>query len=233
MAIRLETALSGLTTIGVLGIAAALLIRQLNGEPNNRADRPSSTLTYVDSWQRIVDAGVVTGTLSAPIKVIEFGDLECPYCQKFHSLLGELRAELKDELAFVFVHFPLPNHRFAAPAAEAVECAGQQGRAAKYIDAIFGMQDSLGARPWTRFAQDAGVIDTIEFKSCMSDTTTAARVVAGRTFAQELAVLGTPTVLVNGWRFPGMPSPTDFRRVIRDLVAGVTPAVELVGHGGK
>jgi protein-disulfide isomerase len=45
------------------------------------------------------------------------------------------------------VHFPLPMHRFAEPAARVAECAGDQGRFEAMYDLLFEQQDKFGSKP--------------------------------------------------------------------------------------
>lgn len=71
----------------------------------------------------------MTHRLAARVTLLEYGDFECPFCQAAHPVVEEVRRRLRDQLRFVYRHFPLANvHPHAEAAAEAAEAAGAQGR---------------------------------------------------------------------------------------------------------
>jgi hypothetical protein len=75
-----------------------------------------------------------------------------------------VRARYPKDVGLFFVHFPLPMHRFARPAARATECAGLQGKFGQMVDAVYNKQDSLGLKSWSDYGRDAGVADTVAFR---------------------------------------------------------------------
>jgi protein-disulfide isomerase len=110
-------------------------------------------------------------------------------------------------LTVVFRNLPLTRlHPFAHPAAVAAVCAAMQSQFAQYHDFLFRHQDSLGTLKWTRVAAGAGVKDTAEFTRCLVSSDADAILRADSLAADKLQATGTPTVLVNGWRFFGAPS---------------------------
>jgi protein-disulfide isomerase len=127
------------------------------------------------------------------------------------------------DVALVFLHYPLPNHPYAEPAARAAECADEQGGFEPFIDVAYARQDSLGKLPWTVLALAAGVRDTSRFGNCMSDTSrTFRRIRDGRDHGRNLDLAGTPTVIINGWRVS--PTPYDsLIRVVENVRAGRKP----------
>jgi hypothetical protein len=72
------------------------------------------------------------GPATAPVKLEEFGDFECPPCGMFHPILKQMQEEFGDKLQVTFREFPLvPTHQHAlaaASAAEAAVCKGSSGR---------------------------------------------------------------------------------------------------------
>jgi protein-disulfide isomerase len=135
-----------------------------------------------------------------------FSDLECPFCKAFRDRLEKLRAEKGAQISVLFVHFPLDGHKFARIAAVSAECAAEQGRFDEFVVRAYGAQDSLGIRPWTRLADDAGVADTSKFQKCRQQASEKPLLSAGIELGRELGVHGTPTVVVNGLRFQTPPS---------------------------
>jgi len=88
-----------------------------------------------------ISGDYVRGSEDARIVVIEFSDLECPFCSRFHDTMKEAMTTYPDDVAWVYRHFPLDQiHPNARKAAAAVECIGEQKGADGYwaaIDAMF------------------------------------------------------------------------------------------------
>jgi hypothetical protein len=82
----------------------------------------------IPEWQEWLKSGRRIGSGEAPVQVVEFADFECPYCAKFHEALKVARKRQATKVALTYIHFPIPGHRFAIPAARAAECANDQGR---------------------------------------------------------------------------------------------------------
>lgn len=222
----MDRVLSGLLTIAAIIMAAVLVKREFFPAPRGPIQVPASgALEFDASWREYLAHGDVTTPPSAPITLIEFVDLECPACRGFHlGALRDARAEFGSQLDVRFVHWPLPSHRFARPAAEAAECARNQGRFSEFLEAVFERQDSLGLKSWAGFAHQAGVSDTVTFMACLRDPASLrARIDSGAATAERRSFFGTPTVFVNGWRFPSPPSSVRLREVITDLLAGREP----------
>lgn len=154
------------------------------------------------------------------MQIVEFGDLECPFCALFHLRLDSLPAHMRREVAITLIQYPLSYHRFAVPAARALECANAQGRFGEFVAAVFKKQDSLGLKSFGAFAAKAGVADTSRLVSCTRRPGEPVSVSRGRALATKLGVRGTPTVLINGWRFSVAPGVARLNEVINDVLAG-------------
>jgi predicted DsbA family dithiol-disulfide isomerase len=82
----------------------------------------------------------ILGDLNAPIMVIEYSDLECPYCKKFGETMKQIVAESNGNVAWVYRHWVV--HPNALPKAAASECIAKlKGNEAfwKYLDLVFGL----------------------------------------------------------------------------------------------
>lgn len=121
------------------------IIKQFKGEKVEAtagADLPKEQkgLTY-----RAVDTKkeVVRGNPDAKITIIEYSDLECPFCKRFHVTMEQVLATYGNDVRVVFRHFPLDSlHKKARTEANAVECAGEQGKFWEFIDGIFAVTPS-------------------------------------------------------------------------------------------
>ncbi len=114
------------------------------------------------------------GNPSAPVKIIEYSDLECPFCSQFHLTMKQAMDEFGKEgkVAWVYRHFPLEQiHQQARPGAEAAECADDLGGSQafwSFIDTVFAKQEAgLSAALFSQTAGDVG-LDRAAFDSCVS-----------------------------------------------------------------
>lgn len=168
-------------------------------------------------WRDAIAAGVAVGSPSAPITILEFGDLECPACRVFQTSLAAVRSSGSADVRWIFVHYPLSQHRFAIPAARAAECANDQHRFDEFVTLLYRQQDSLGLKPWRSFANDAKIADLAAFERCASSSDEPSRLSQGRALGRRLQISGTPTVFVNRIRFPGTPTEQELRAVVDSL----------------
>ena len=108
---------------------------------------PDASVAKPVTYQiRKVDAtDHIIGSVDAEVVVVEYSDLQCPYCKAFHDSMHEVISQYsKDKIAWVYRHFPLSQiHQYAEPAAEASECVNELGGNEKFwqfIDAVFAGQ---------------------------------------------------------------------------------------------
>lgn len=152
----------------------------------------------------------VRGSRDAQVYLIEYSDLQCPYCAQFHSTAQQAVDDYDGKVAWVYRHFPLetlhPNAREAANAAECVaNTAGEDGFWS-FVDYVFANQ-STALTNLSQAAKDAGV-SSASFDSCLTAKTYDSKIddeVAGGTSA---GVTGTPgNFIVNDkgevWVIPG------------------------------
>lgn len=89
----------------------------------------------------------VRGNASAPVTIVEFSDLQCPYCAAFHPTLQRILQEYGDKVSWVYRHYPIDSiHSKARPGAEAAECVWEQKGDDgfwKFVDGVFKDQNRL------------------------------------------------------------------------------------------
>jgi len=210
----------------LVAIAAVRVFFFSAAAPGGSALAASPELLDDSVWQRVLEVGIfVDGTSTeAPITVVEFVDLECPYCRESHLALVDAKKELGDSVAHVVIHYPLSYHRFAVPAARAAECADREGRFPDYVDLLLEKQDSLGLKTWLSYAVDSGVKDTLRFAECNAAKEALPRVEQGLEAGSIVGVEATPTILINGWRVAIPPlDAASFVTEIRRIAAGAEP----------
>ncbi|MFQ5679294.1 MAG: DsbA family protein [Gemmatimonadota bacterium] len=181
--------------------AAAVRLREPHRTPVLAEEQQPKTIS---DWQQYTTEGARFGPPNPVVTVVEFLDFQCPFCRTAASTLRELRRLHPRDVAVVYRHFPQQD--VSLDAAVAAECGNRSGAFQQIHDHFFEQPDSLGVKPWTRFAWEAAIQDTVRFAACLKDST--ARFVVRRDFqaAQELDVFGTPTLLVNDQLFTGSPS---------------------------
>lgn len=87
---------------------------------------------------QVVPTDHIRGNINAKYTVIEYADFQCPFCAQFHETMNTVMKEA--DVRWVYRHFPIEGHPFAARAAEAAECAGEQQKFWEYSDALFGLK---------------------------------------------------------------------------------------------
>ena len=81
------------------------------------------------------------GPVGAPITLVEFSDFECPFCARAFPTVQQILREYDGKVLFVYKHFPLSSiHPKAQKAAEASECARDQGKFFEFHDKLFEVQ---------------------------------------------------------------------------------------------
>jgi protein-disulfide isomerase len=147
----------------------------------------------------------IRGPADAPIKMLEYGDYECPYCGQAHPVVLAVVDELGDRLCFAFRNFPLANmHPHARQAAEAAEAAGAQGKFWEMHDMLFENQRALEAEDLVGYSTALG-LDARRFIDDLKSHAHAQRVREDFYAGVRAGVNGTPTFFINGERFDGVP----------------------------
>lgn len=140
----------------------------------------------------------VLGSANAPVTVVEFSDFQCPFCQRVMPTLKQLRETYGDRVRIVWKDFPLTSiHPQAFKAAEAGQCAREQGKFWEYHDRLFANQQALDPEFLKKYASDTG-LDTAKFNACLDSAKYAERVQAQMGVGNQLGVSSTPSVFVNG-----------------------------------
>ena len=159
----------------------------------------------------------VKGDPNAPSTIIEFSDFQCPFCEKFWSttfLQLEVDYINTGKAKFIYKHLPLTQvHGFAFKAAEASECAADQGKFWEYQDILFERQDRLSKSNLKSYAKEIGLDSTL-FDACLDSGVMAERVKADMHEAVRRGVSSTPVFFVNGQIVEGAQPFTVFKSIL-------------------
>jgi protein-disulfide isomerase/uncharacterized membrane protein/rhodanese-related sulfurtransferase len=161
----------------------------------------------------------VFGDPRAPVKVVEFGDFECPACGRAEEVAREVRAKFGDRICFVFRQFPLYQiHPQAEKAAEASECAADQGKFWQAVDRLYAGQADLSVNALARYAGELG-LDQNRFRLCLDTGAKAARIRRDLDDAHALGLIKTPTFFVGRFKFEGALPFAQFSQLIDQQIA--------------
>ncbi len=107
------------------------------------------------------------GPANAPVTIVEFSDFQCPYCKLSVPLIKEILAKYPGKVKVVYRDYPGPNHPHAQQAAEAAQCAGDQGKFWEYHDSLFERQAPGTGWNFTELAKESG-LNQDAFATCMN-----------------------------------------------------------------
>jgi len=144
------------------------------------------------------DTDHVRGNPDAQVAIVEFSDLECPFCARLHPTLKRIIEE-DANVKWVYRHFPLTTiHSRALSAAVAAECIARLGGNDafwSFTDAGFADQNLLGDQ-WYRTMASSFGIDLQAFASCTSDRSVVADIQADLREATATGGRGTPYAII-------------------------------------
>lgn len=163
----------------------------------------------------------VKGPEGAPVVITMYSDFQCPYCAQADQTLKRLEAEYlpAGNIRLVYKHFAFIGDE-SRWAAEAVECAGDQGRWWSFHDKVFASQrgENQGAfsiANLKRFARDLG-LDGEKFGSCLDSHRYEAKVRADTEEGKGLGVKSTPTFFINGRMVLGAIPYEEFKSIVEE-----------------
>ncbi len=151
------------------------------------------------------------GNSNASVVIVEFSDFECPACRIASLNLKPLLGDFKDNMKFVFMHYPLdsscnpnmprPLHDYACSSAFGAVCAHKQGEFWKYHDEAFRKQPKLDYDSLVGIAKKLK-LNVEDFKKCLNAPETKEAVLKDLEEGTKLGVQGTPALYINGRPMP-------------------------------
>lgn len=177
--------------------------------------------------------GVVLGSDSAPVEMVEFADFECPACGRYFLLnMSDIKQRLvaTGRLRLRFIHFPLPIHPRAPLAHLAAACANEQGpqRFWSMHDLLYESQEEWthGRNPERIFATlaERAQLDMSRYDSCISEQRAWGQVLNDKALGDSLGVGGTPTFLINGREFNEALNYDRVRQIVDSIAPPAAPA---------
>lgn len=184
-----------------------------------------------------IDVGEITlsdhvlGNADAKVSMIIYSEFECPFCAEFEASNGpvaQARDYFGDDLRIIFRHNPLPFSTYSQIAAEASECANEQGKFWEMHDLLF--KDYLGKKlnP-EQIYQNAEILslDNDQFRKCLDDEKYQALINNAKNEARQFGADATPTSFINGYIVVGA-TPFENYETEEEIQLGLKTIIEKV-----
>jgi protein-disulfide isomerase len=202
---------------------------------------------YADVMKKIDITGRPTrGNKNAKVVVVNYDDLECPFCTRMHqTLFPELLKEYGDRVLFVYKDFPLSEiHPWAMHAAVNAGCLASENNDAywDFADYVHANQSEVNSEK-TRNSQFDALdrialqngkkynLDSDKLQACIkaqNDTVVKASIKEG----DSLGMTATPTIFVNGQEVDGALPASEVRSIFDKALeqAGIAPPTRATGN---
>ncbi|HVP54766.1 MAG TPA: thioredoxin domain-containing protein [Candidatus Eisenbacteria bacterium] len=197
---------------------------------------------YAERMSKIDVAGrPVRGNPNAKVTIVNYDDLQCPFCSRMHAtLMQEILPEYGDRIKIVYKDFPLSMHPWAQHSANDANCLASENGTAywEFADYVHANQKSINAGQdlqkskveLDRIALDMGKkngADLTRLQACLKaqpDKTLKASMAEG----ESLGLNATPTLFINGQKLEGAVDADEVKAILNQqlLAAGVQPPAE-------
>ncbi|MFZ5629534.1 MAG: DsbA family protein [Spirochaetota bacterium] len=164
---------------------------------------------------------LIHGDANAPIEVVEFFDIDCPYCRQSSVVYAKLRKKFAGRLRWISIDFPSARSKPGVMSAHlALHCAASQGKYFVYQERLFARQAELNEALLVSVARNLGM-NLEAFAACRRDPGNhiATRIMRGIEYAKSLGIPGTPTLFINRRPYPGIRSFDQLKMIM----TGVSP----------
>lgn len=199
----------GVLAASVIAFLVATIVFRVSDAFHPREDTGQTLVRPVDSRR-----DHVFGRDDAPYTIVEYGDFQCGFCLKASGSIQEVKAELGDQLRYVWRHAPLTQyHPNALAGAEAAEAASLQGKFFEFERGLFSDQENQRPSDIVRLARELG-LDVEKFERDLTAPEVTGHVRDDMLDAEAMGITSVPTLFINGRRHTG---PYDAQSLIRAL----------------
>lgn len=157
------------------------------------------------------------GKIGALITLVEYGDFQCEHCKEAHPIVKKILSTYKNNLLFVFRHFPLLEvHPYARLAAMVAEAAGRQNKFWEMHDLLFENQALFSKEEtiWIELAKTLD-LDIVKFRADLYNPVLQEKIESDFKSGIISGVNGTPSFFINGKKFNG---PSDFKSLTEAMI---------------
>jgi protein-disulfide isomerase len=185
----LENLVTAVTLLCAVGMTYLAVSSQQNR--GTRGAAVAQRALSSDQWSKLTNG-------NPDVNVVMFSDVQCRGCRSLSPHISRARIAYAGRVRFQLRSFPMPYHRLAFPAAAAIACASGEFERWDLHDQLLLGQDSLEKTDLVRAASYAGLKDTTGLRECIEGEDGRRRVQSDLRVADELGLLGTPTVIIDG-----------------------------------
>lgn len=172
------------------------------------------------------DTDKIFGSGKAPLKIFVYEDYTSPYSAALADTLDRIKAESGDNLALVVRPYVVNNSLFAAEAARAVDCAGEQGKWREMRALLFvkakNLQDARA--DLTSYVQQIG-LNNDKFQLCLTNAEKSGKIEKAATEAENYSVQGAPTIFIGDDMILGARPYDDFTDSNGDKIEGLKTVI--------
>ena len=186
-----------------------MVYRQSSQLANNSTAATGSVATLDDPY---------AGGINANIVIVEFTDFKCPYCLQAFPVIQEVISTYGDKIKFIFRDFPdVGKYPEAQKAAEAANCAFDQGKFMEMHNKLFINQDNQSVPALKRYASELG-LDAEKFNTCLDSNKYRDEVLQDLNAGLAAGVGGTPTFFINDNKVEGVIPLETFKQIVDQLL---------------
>lgn len=200
MKINVRLILTGLLLVLML-VAAVTWVKHRRTVPAKKAPAPSGPAVSRTFLK-------VKGPDTAPVKLVEYSDFECPSCRVANTTMEEIFRDYPGKIQMTYKHFPLTSHRWSIYAHQAAECMQVQGKFWSFHDKLYEKQQEWSASQvpplelFAKYAQEQGAEMKL-FAACLSDVGITREIYAEKEEGVQRQISATPTFFLGEARFVG------------------------------
>ena len=216
---ELLTALVGIAILlSIINLAATYnLYTEFDANKLNTTAQPTPAPTQTPVKITVsADDDPVKGSNDAPVTMIEFSDYECFFCARYSLQTFPQIDEnyiQTGKVKLIFRDYPLGFHQYAKKAAEASECADEQGKYWEYHYLLFENHEALDNESLKQYAVDLG-LDATVFNECLDSGKMAQEVEKDLQDGVSYGITGTPTFFINEIKVVGAQPYEVFQQII-------------------
>lgn len=197
-------------------------------------DKLPQTVTKLSEEQaeklpKLASDDYIRGSKTADILLIEYSDLECPFCKQFHVTAKQVLSDYNGKVSWVWRHYPIAQlHSKAGKEAEGAECAnelGGQDAFWKFIDKVYEVSPTNNGLDLAKLPEIAGSVglDQAKFKTCLDSGKYADAIQKDVDAALALGASGTPANFVVNkkgevWIIPGALPIANVKQIIDEAL---------------
>lgn len=198
-----------ITPISII-VAGALIAFGLYATGNNSVENSNKDLVKgalqkdVPEVPEVTSADHIRGSKDAKIVIIEYSDIECPFCKVYHTTMKTIFNEygVDNKVAWVYRHFPIEGlHKNAIKEAEATECVAELGGEDKfweYLDLLYATtksNDGLDLSTLPELGAKIGV-DKAKLKTCIDSGKYTTKIKEAVAAGAKAGAQGTPYTVI-------------------------------------